>query len=165
MECNAKERMYAKCRTHKIQRLSWGGAMMNNSAIPEIRIESLDVPKDEPDELHLYETATPYTKKREHALPLSIIAAALILITVSLALHTSLFAMAVNQLRTVSRDIQQNRSRKMQVQTIQIIRTSPMIILLLRPRIQKTGQAAKPLPPVIKSGTKIFLQMQKTVFP
>ncbi len=75
---------------------------MNNSAIPEIRIESLDVPKEEPDELHLYEADTPYAKKREHALPLSIIAAALILITVSLALHTSLFAMAANQLRTVS---------------------------------------------------------------
>lgn len=75
---------------------------MNHSAIPEIRIESLDVSKKEPDELHLYETDTPCTKKREHVLPLSIIFAALILITVSLALHTSLFAMVANQLRTVS---------------------------------------------------------------
>lgn len=73
---------------------------MNNPTIPEIRIESLDTAKEtKPD---IYQTETPRRKARENALPISIIVAALVLITVSLALHTSLFAMAANQLRTIS---------------------------------------------------------------
>lgn len=76
---------------------------MQNSVIPEIHIESLDVPKEKTEELNIiYETEHAPTQKRAHALPLSVIAAALILITVSLALHTSLFAMAANHMRTVS---------------------------------------------------------------
>ncbi len=72
---------------------------MDNPVFPKIRIESLDtLDENRPD---IYETR-PKKKERESTLPLSIIAAALILITVSLALHTSLFAMAVTQLRTVS---------------------------------------------------------------
>ena len=73
---------------------------MNNPTIPEIRIESLDTAKEtKPD---IYKEETPQRKARENALPISIIIAALVLITVSLALHTSLFAMAANQLRTMS---------------------------------------------------------------
>ena len=73
---------------------------MNNPTIPEIRIESLDTAKEtKPD---IYKEETPQRKARENALPISIIIAALVLITVSLAMHTSLFAMAANQLRTMS---------------------------------------------------------------
>ncbi len=74
---------------------------MDNSVIPEIRIESLDTPLEET-QFSICETPTHKKAARENALPLSIIAAALVLITVSLALHTSLFAMAANQLRTIS---------------------------------------------------------------
>lgn len=76
---------------------------MQNSVIPEIHIESLDVPKEKTEESNIiYEAEHAPGQKRAHALPLSVIAAALILITVSLALHTSLFAMAANHMRTVS---------------------------------------------------------------
>lgn len=72
---------------------------MDNPVIPEIRIESpVTLEENHPS---ICETK-PKKKARENTLPFSIIAAALLLITVSLALHTSLFAMAATQLRTVS---------------------------------------------------------------
>lgn len=74
---------------------------MDNSIIPEIRIESLDASLEDAHP-SICESTTHKKAARENALPLSIIAAALVLITVSLALHTSLFAMAANHLRTIS---------------------------------------------------------------
>lgn len=73
---------------------------MNNPTIPEIRIESLEISKETKPEP--CQEKAPQKKTREHALPISVIATALVLITVSLALHTSLFAMAATRLRTVS---------------------------------------------------------------